>query len=156
MTTMNLWCTTDAGCADTETSRNMSQCQRVLGWKECDLKSSFHLLWLLHGSTGFKQLMSMANTESYRRSQVCPRTFYCLFFFVVVVVVNVGPDCQFVCQPNCTWNRKSPQLRSYCVFTENFNKTSLINFCFHSKCWHFKFFSPVNTCKLCGRVISGE
>lgn len=84
----------------------------------------------------FKQLMSAANTESYTRSQVCPRTLLPTF---LLVVVSVGPDCQFVCQPNCTWNGRSPQLRSYCVFTENFNKTSLINFCFHSKCWHFFF-----------------
>lgn len=38
------------------------------------------------------------------------------------------PDCQLVCQLTCTSAEKVHKLRSYCVFTENFNKTSLSNF----------------------------
>lgn len=63
---------------------NVKEC--VAG-KECDLRAVFIFYGLLHVSTGFKQFMSMANTESYRRSQVCPRTFLLSFFVVVVVVV---------------------------------------------------------------------
>lgn len=44
---MKLWSTTDAGYADTETSRNMSQSQSAV-LKEYELGAFFHLLWVLH------------------------------------------------------------------------------------------------------------
>lgn len=154
MTTMNLWCTTDAGCADTETSRNMSQCQRVRCGKEYDLRAVFIFYGLLHVSTGFKQFMSMANTESYRRSQVCPWTFLlsfcccCCCSFVLIVSLSASQTV---------------------LETEEVHSWGAIVFLLKSLIKHhllisvsipnvdiFKSFFPVNTCKLCGRVISGE
>lgn len=116
MTTMDLWSTTDAGYADTETSRNMSQSQSAV-LKE--YKEQF--LWMLHFSTGSNSL----NTTTYRRitglSSGVPTAW---------LSVGLPAKLHFKLKEVHSWG-------CYCVFTENFNKTSLIHFCFHSKCWHF-------------------
>lgn len=127
MTTMNLWSTTDAGYADTKTSKEyvtMSECFAERIW------AVFHLFMDVTLFHRFQTVISMAKSKHYNL-QTNHR------FVLRRFLLSFCPDCQFVCQPNCTWNWRSPQLRSYCVFTENFNKTSLIHFCFHSKCWHF-------------------
>lgn len=84
MTTMNLWSTTDAGYADTKTSRNMSQCQSAL-LKEYEVKSSFSSFMDVTLFHRFQTIISMAKSKHYNlqtNHRFVLRSFYCLFFLL--------------------------------------------------------------------------
>lgn len=81
MTTMNLWRATDAGYADTKTSRNICHNVRVLCWKNMTKEqfSSFMDVTLFHR---FQTVISMAKSKHYNlqtNHRFVFRSFYCLF-----------------------------------------------------------------------------
>lgn len=96
---------------------NASQCQSFL-LKTIFTFMLFFFFFLKHFSTTFQTLVC-TNMENY--SCATGRSWE---------VLPLCPDCQLVCQSTCTSAEKVHKWRSCCVFTENFNKTSLINFLF--------------------------
>lgn len=90
MTTMNLWSTTDAGCAHTKTSRNKV---RTLCWKNMRKEQFSSFLWMLHFFHRFQTVISIAMSKHYilqMNHRFVLRGVYCLYFLLVFLFLIVS------------------------------------------------------------------
>lgn len=129
---------------DQEECVTMSGCFGDRIW----LKSSFHLLRMLHFCTGIQQLSEYIMSTAYRRNTDLSSDASTVFVLFLIVSLSASQTVLKTEEVH-SWGTIVFLLKIL-IKHHLFISVSIPNVDM------FKFFFPVNTCKLCGRVISGE